>query len=77
MNIFEQIEQAKEQVKAEGKSVTLNVTEEEMQQFLGTTTVVEPIVNSGAVPLKQQRDEGTGPLRVYLENGSTLLSISI
>ena len=77
MSVFDRIEQAKEEARATGQSVTLQLSDEEFSEWEGKQSVVPAIYNDGGTPLNVQRDQGSGPVRVYLENGTTLVAISI
>lgn len=77
MSVFDRIEQATQEAKATVQSVTLHLSDEEISEYRARFDEVPGAVNSGAVPLDVQQKNDSGPLRVYLVNGSTIVSISI
>lgn len=77
MNVFDRIEKATVKARASWKSVTLQLSDEEYAQWLGCNPLVGNPMFSGGMAAKQHRDSGSGPLRVYLENGSNFAFISV
>lgn len=77
MNVFDRIEKATMKARASWESVTLQLSDEEYAQWLDCNPLVGNPMFRGGMAAKQHRDSGSGPLRVYLENGSNFFFVSV